>query len=440
MKRYQEEYKMKLKSAEEAARLINPRSSIALGMAVSQPPALLKAIADLARDRYFDQLKVFYLHAEEHANNTILDYDLMDVIKPYPFSIGSKEREINKRALEENRKLINYIPNTFSHVPRFLSEHNDLDSFITTVSPMDEHGYFSMGTNNDYGSTAARCCKKLIVEVNKDMPRVFGDSQIHISEVTALVENNCPIQEIPPRAPKAEDRAVAEYIKSHIPDGACLQIGVGGVPDTVCTLLSEHNDLGIHTELMTPGLQKLIENGNVTGNRKAINKHKHVFTLALGDKNMYKFMDNNPSLESYPVNYVNNPSVIAMNDDVISVCGIIEIDLMGQVNAEAMFGHQYGAPGGQNDFVRGAYLSKRGKSFVAFESTTKHKTISKIVPRLNNIVTDLRIDTQYVVTEYGCVNLKGMSSLERAKSLIDIAHPDFREQLKESALEMGLIY
>ncbi|MFA8300380.1 MAG: acetyl-CoA hydrolase/transferase family protein [Hyphomicrobiales bacterium] len=439
MKSYHSEYKRKLTTPEDAARLINPRSNISFGMAISQPPALLKAIADLARTNHFDELKLFYLHAEEHANNTVLDYDLMDTIKPYPFSFGRKEREINTQGLANNKKLIHYVPNSFSHVPRFLRTSIHLDAYVTTVSPMDEHGYFSLGTNNDYGSTAARNCSKLIVEVNKNMPRVFGDSQIHISEVTALVENDVPLIEMPPRPAKEEDRTIAEFIKNEIPDGAALQIGVGGVPDTVCGMLTDKNDLGIHTELLTPGLQKLIENGNANGKRKNIHRHKHVFTLAMGDTDLYKFMDNNPSLESYPVDHVNDPAIIGRNDNVISVCGIIEIDLYGQVNAEGLGGRQYGAPGGQNDFVRGAYESKGGKSFVAFESTTKNGTISKIVPRLNNVVTDLRVDTQYVVTEYGCANLKGMSTTERAKVLINMAHPNFRDELRSYAKDLGFI-
>ncbi|MFA8450435.1 MAG: acetyl-CoA hydrolase/transferase family protein [Bacteroidales bacterium] len=436
---FREEYHKKQCTAEHAVNLIHPKCAISFGMAVSQPPALLKAIADRAKNGGFDELKIYYLHAEKHANDTILNYDLMDSIKPHPFSIGIKERELIQQGLKEDRKVVFYVPNTFSDVPRFIKESIELDTFIITTSPMDKHGFFSFGTNNDYSMVAARNCKHLIIEVNKNMPRVFGDSQLHISEVSAIVENDTPIIEMPPRKSKPEDITIADYIHELVPDGATLQIGVGGVPDAVCEKLIDKNDMGIHSELLTPGMMKLIKNGNINGCRKNLQKHKHVYTLAFGTKELYDFMNDNPSMTSYSVDYVNNPTIIAQNDNVISICGILEIDLMGQVNAEFMHGHQFGGPGGQNDFVRGAYKSKGGKSFIAFESTAKNKTITKIVPKLNGVVTDLRIDTQYVVTEFGCVNLKGLSSSERARVLISLAHPDFRDELTSYAKENAMI-
>ena len=184
---------------------------------------------------------------------------------------------------------------------------------------------------------------------------------------------------------------------------------------------------------------ELIKKGVVTGRRKKLNQKKHVFTLAFGNQAMYDYMNDNPSMESYPVDYVNNPSIISQNDRVISVNAIIEIDLYGQVNAENIHGRQFGGPGGQNDFVRGAYLSQEGKSILAFETTTKQGQISKIVPKLSGIVTNLRTDTQYVATEYGIINLKGLSSRERALQLISIAHPNFREELTQAAKELHLL-
>lgn len=434
------DYKKKLMSAEQAVQLIDRKGNIAFGMAVSQPPALLAAIATRAKAKGFDQLNVYYMHAEEPANNTILQYELMDIIKPHPGFLGSKERALMKQGdAEGNHKVIFYVPNSFSHMPRYFREHIPLDTCVVTVSPMDKFGYFTFGTNNDYTSTAAKLAKKLIVEVNKNMPRVFGNSLIHVSQVTAIVENDVPLIALNPRPPLPEDEKIGQAIAKLIPDGATIQMGVGGVPDAVCNYLTQHNDLGIHSELLSPGMVGLIKKGVVTGKQKKINREKHVFTLAFGNKEMYDYMNDNPSIESYPVDYVNNPSIIAKNDNVISVNAVIEIDLYGQVNAENIHERQFGGPGGQNDFVRGAYLSNGGKSILAFESTTKQGKISKIVPKVTGVVTDLRIDTQYVATEYGIVNLKGLSSSERARQLISIAHPDFRDPLTEAAKKMCLL-
>jgi itaconate CoA-transferase len=433
-------YKKKLMTPEQAVSLIDARCNIAFGMAVSQPPALLSAIANRAKSKGFDEIKVYYLHAEEPANNTILQYELMNIIKPHPGFLGAKERALIKLGdADGNRKVIFYVPNSFSQLPRYFREYIPLDTFVVTVSPMDKSGYFTFGTNNDYTSTAAKMAKKLIVEVNENMPRVFGESLIHVSEVTAIVENTVPLISLNPRPPLPEDEKIGRAIATLIPDGATIQMGVGGVPDAVCKYLTKHNDLGIHSELLSPGMVALIKQGVVTGKRKKINKEKHVFTLAFGNKEMYDYMNDNPSMESYPVDYVNNPSVISQNDDVISVNAVIEVDLFGQVNAENIYARQFGGPGGQNDFVRGAYLSNHGKSILAFESTTKQGQISKIVPKLTGVVTDLRTDTQYIATEYGVINLGGLSSSERARQLISLAHPNFRDQLMEAAKNLHLL-
>lgn len=432
-------YKKKLTTPDQAVELIGNRCNISFGMAVSQPPALLKAIADRARNKGFDELKVYYMHAETPANETILEYDLMDVIKPYPAFLGKKERALVKQGDAEGRKVIFYVPNSFSQLPSYFTNEIELDTCVVTVSPMDKAGYFSFGTNNDYTSTAARVAKRLIVEVNRNMPRVFGDSLLHVSEVTAIVENTVPLVAVTPRAPLPEDEKIGRIISELIPDGATIQMGVGGVPDALCQYIAERNDLGIHSELLSPGMVELIKKGVVTGKLKNINKRKHVFTLAFGDAAMYEFMNDNPAMESYPVNYVNNPTIIAQNDRVISVNSLIEIDLMGQVNAETIAGRQFGGPGGQNDFVRGAYQSKEGKSIIAFESTAKGGKISKIVSKISGPITDLRLDTQYIATEYGVIDLKGLSSFDRARRLIEIAHPSFRDQLKEEAKDLHLL-
>jgi itaconate CoA-transferase len=308
-----------------------------------------------------------------------------------------------------------------------------------TVSPMDRNGYFTFGTNNDYTSTAARKAKRLIVEVNRRMPRVYGRSSLHISEVDAVVENDASLLTLTERPIQEHERKLGQRIAELIPERACLQIGVGGVPSGVCNALMNRKDLGIHTEVLNPALARLIESGVVTNRWKKINPGKSVFTFAMGDQPFYDFLHDNLALESYPVNYVNDPAVIAQNDNVVSVNSTIEMDLTGACNSEYVKGHQFTSTGGQLDFVRGAYASKGGMSFIAFQSAIKDGKISKIVPRLSGPVTTPRTDVHYVVTENGSANLKGLSSTERARALIGLAHPDFRDGLTAAAKEMHLL-
>jgi itaconate CoA-transferase len=317
----------------------------------------------------------------------------------------------------------------------------DIDLVMTTVSPMDRAGFFSFGTGNDYISTAARHCKKLIVEVNRNMPRVFGDSLLHISEVDAVVENDAPLLELRIADPKPEDDIIGPAIASMVPDGATLQLGIGNLPNAVARYVNERSDLGIHTEMFTEGMVNLIEAGVVTGRRKTLHPYKHVFTTAAGTQRMYEFMNDNPSMESYPASYVCDPGVIARNDNMISINSVLEVDLLGQANAEFLEGTTFSGTGGQLDFVRGAFASKGGKSILAFYSTAKGGTISRVVPRLpvGSVVTTPRADTDYLATEFGIVNLKGKSTKKRALSIISIAHPKFRDQLMQEAENMYLI-
>ena len=317
----------------------------------------------------------------------------------------------------------------------------EIDVCVTTVSPMDKSGFFSFGTVNDYTSTAARCSKTLIVEVNENMPRVFGDSLLHVTEVDAIVENHIPIIEIASSGVKAEDQLIGRAIAEMVPHGATLQLGFGGIPNTVAQYLRDHKDLGIHSELMCPGMVDLIKQGVITGRKKNLHPLKHVFTNAFGTKELYDFIHDNPSMESYPVSYTNDPAVIRENDNMVSINATIEVDLTGQCNSEYLQGAQYSGTGGQLDFVRGAYHSKGGKSIIAFRSTAKDGTVSKIVPRLGpgTVVTVPRMDTHFLVTEHGVVNLKGKSTRERAEAIIGLAHPRFRDDLQEEAVRLQLL-
>ena len=434
-------YQSKLTMPNQAVASIPSGSKLSMGMAMAEPPALLKALADRAEAGGIEDLKVYYFEATSIAGKTILRYELMDRIRPYCMFVSATERALIKRGVENGeRKIINYVPNNFHQAPRLLIDEIGIETFVCTVSPIDRHGYFSFGTGNDYSTKVARAAKRLIVEVNANMPRVSGaGAELHVSEVDAIVENNVPLLELPVRAPTPEDEVIGRTIASLVPDGACLQMGVGALPNLVCAELRDRNDLGIHTEALNPGLVDLIRAGVVTNRHKAIDRGKTVFTFAMGQKAMYDFLNDNPAVESAPVDYVNDPRIIARNDNVVSINATIQIDLTGACNSEHMLGHQYSASGGQLDFVRGAYASRGGKSIIAATSTAAKGKISRLVARLDGPVTTPRIDTHYIVTEFGAVNLKGLSSTERAHALIALAHPEFRDGLMDAAKEQHLI-
>jgi itaconate CoA-transferase len=331
--------------------------------------------------------------------------------------VTAVERALIKRAEQDGRgKVLTYVPTNFSQAPRILTEHVGIDTFLVTVSPMDEHGYFTFGTGNDYSTKVARTAEHLIVEVNNQMPRVYGSlAQLHVSEVEAIVENDTPLLETPVHKAAEEDTVIGKMIAEMVPDGACLQMGVGTLPDLICSQLRDRKDLGIHTEALCPGMIDLTDCGAVTNRRKRLNHGKTVFTFAMGQKAMYDYLNNNPAVGSHPVDYVNDPTTIAQNDNVISINAALQIDLTGAVNAEYMLGHQYSGTGGQLDFIRGAYNSRGGKSIIACHSTAAKGKVSRIVTRLEGPVTTPRIDTHIVATEFGWAELKGKSSTGRAR-------------------------
>ena len=435
MSTYTEEYRQKLTTPDKAMAGIENGSTIVHGLTTAEPPALLAAIAERARADELKDLKIYSFNPQKHVAETVFAPDLCDCIQAYSWFVSGSDRPKVKVGLNY------YVPIYLHQIPRLIHDYMEIDVAITTVSPRDKAGYFSFGTANDFTSTAARHCKRLIVEVNEHMPRVFGDSLIHISEVDAIVENHVPLLEMIPPEPKPEDRAIGEAIAELVPDGATIQLGIGGIPNAVATYLEGHEDLGIHTELLVSGMVELIEKGVVTGRKKTLHPLKTVFTVAQGTRKMYEFMNDNPSMESYPASYVLDPSVIGQNDNMISINSILEVDLLGQCNAEFLAGSQFSGTGGQLDFVRGAFKSRGGKSILAFYSTAKNGTVSRIVPRFKpgTMVTTPRMDTHYLVTEYGMVDLKNKSTRERALGIINIAHPAFRDELLREAENMYLI-
>lgn len=433
-------YRSRLTTPGEAVAAIPSGSKLSMGMAVAEPPALLDALAARAEAGQVEGLRIYYFESLAAAGRSVLRYELNDRIQPYCMFVTAVERALIRRGVEDGgRKVVNYVPNNFHQAVRLLTEEIGIDTFVTTVSPMDRHGYFSFGTGNDYSTKVARAARRLIVEVNENMPRVAGTgAALHVSEVDAIVENHVPLPELPLGKATPDDEAIARAIAEMVPDGACLQMGVGALPNLVCAQLAGRSDLGIHSEVLCPGMVDLVLAGNVSNRRKATDPGLSIFTFAMGQKAMYDFLDGNPGVESRPVDYVNDPCVIARNDSVISINTTLQVDLTGACNSEHMLGHQYSASGGQLDFVRGAYASRGGRSIIATRSTAANGKVSKIVARLDGPLTVPRIDVHIVLTEFGSVNLKGLSSTERAHALIGLAHPEFRDGLTASAREMNL--
>ena len=429
------EYNKKLTTPENAVGKIKSGEIIVNGMGIAEPPALLSALAEMVHEKELKDIKFYTCLPMEHSSKTVLAPSLCDCIQGCSWFVGNMERGLIRTGLNY------FVPCYLHQIPKLCRDFMEIDTVITTVSPMDKTGYFSFGVSNVYISTAARHCKNLIVEVNENMPRVFGDNLLHVSEVDAIVENHVPLLEIPAPKSRPEDDIIGARLAEMVPDEATIQLGVGGLPNALARYLNNHKDLGIHTELFTPGMIDLIEKGVVTGRKKNLNPMKHVFTTAQGNKKMYEFVDNNPSIECYSASYISSPAVIAQNDNMIAVNSVLEVDLLGQANAEYLGGATFSGTGGQLDFVRGAFDSRGGKSIHAFYSTAKGGELSRIVPKFKPgaVVTSPRADTHYLVTEYGAVNLKGKSTKERALAIISIAHPKFRDELLMEAENMYLL-
>lgn len=341
-----------------------------------------------------------------------------------------------------------YIPLNLGEVPDYYRRFLDpVDIAILKVCPKDKSGLYNFGPTNAWHRAMIGCAKVLIVEVTPSMPSVYGvQNGVHESEVDFVIDgNDLPIPELHNPPPSEIDHAVANRIVGEVEDGACVQIGIGAMPNAACSLLAESGvrDLGIHTEMLTDGIIDLIKAGRVTGAHKKLNPGKTVYTFALGSKKMYDTLANNAAFECHPVDYTNMPHIIMQNDKMVSINNTTQIDLQGQCASESDGHRHLTGTGGQLQFVRGAYASKGGKSFMLLSSTYEKKgqRKSRIVLDLTpgNIVTTPRSDTMYVVTEHGMTNLKGKSVADRAKALIGLAHPDFREGLERQAHQHGLL-
>ncbi|SHE89232.1 butyryl-CoA:acetate CoA-transferase [Desulfofundulus australicus DSM 11792] len=439
MNRYQEEYRRKLVSADEAVKVVKSGDWVAYSHFAMTPRVLDEALAR-RKDELFD-VKIRGVCALHPVKVALADPEQKHFIYNSSFFSGADRRL-------QDEGLAYHIPGLYHEAPGILrGNHDGPDVAMIVTTPMDEKGFFNFSVSCSYERAVCDKARTIIVEVNENAPRCLGGFQesIHISEVDYIVEgNNEPLFEVPNIPPTEVDKKIARLIVEEIEDGSCLQLGIGGLPNTIGKMLAESDlkDLGVHSEMMCNAFLDLYEAGKITGARKNIDRFKMVYTFALGDARLYEFLHNNPACAIYPVDYTNDINIIARNDKQIAINNAIEIDLYGQVCSESVGVRQISGTGGQFDFTFGAYRSRGGKAFICMSSTKKvgDRVVSRIVPMITplGIVTVPRTVVQYVVTEYGKVNLKGKSTWQRAELLISIAHPDFREELIKHAEKMKI--
>ena len=437
---FHQEYREKLITAAEAAALVHSGDWIDLGWSACTPHAFDKALAARAEELTDVKLRGGVLC------RSLAIFDVPDAgehFNWYSFHATGPERKWIANGCGY------YIPVRYSEVPRYYRENlAPADVAVVLCSPMDEFGYFNFGVSASANAAMCETAKKVVVEVNENVPRCHGGFEhcIHISQVDFVVESeNEPMDAIAAGPISEVDKKVAELIVPQIPNGACLQLGIGGMPNAVGAMISESDlkDLGVHTEMYVDAFVDMAKAGKITGAKKNIDRGRQVFAFGAGSQKLYDYVNDNPECMSAPVDYVNDIRTIAAIDNFISINNAVDFDLFGQVSSETSGVRHISGAGGQLDFVLGAYLSKGGKSFICCSSTFTSKDgklHSRILPTLHegSVVTDTRANAQYLVTEYGCVCLKGLATWQRAEALISIAHPDFRDELIKEAEKMKI--
>ncbi len=414
----------KVVPAERAVQVIKSGDRIFLTGNCSVPQTLLNAVVNRARAGEVERLEIVQVLTIGDADYVAPDME--DKIRVNTLFISHNVR----KAVNDGRA--DFTPVFLSEIPRlFRNGQLPLDVALIHCSPPDEHGFLSFGVEVGLTKPAAQNAKIVVAEVNEHMPRCLGDSFIHISKVDYLVPVSYYLPEVPQGTPGELEKRIAEHIVDLIPDGATMQMGIGAIPDAVLHFLEHKRDLGIHTELFSDGVIPLVDAGIINNERKTLHPGKIVAGFILGSQRLYSFVDNNPIVEFHPQDYVNDPFIIAQNDTMVSINSAIEVDLTGQVCADSIGTSFYSGVGGQMDFVYGASRSKGGKPIIALPSTTRNDTITRIVPTLKEGagVTTSRNHVHYVVTEFGVAELYGKSIRQRALNLINVAHPNFREEL-----------
>ena len=433
------QYQQKLISPDEAAKLVKSGDMVQYSEFVMFPDALDEALAK--RKDELEDVTIRSISFTQVPKPVAADPERKHfVMEDYHFSAVSRHLH--------DQNICNYIPFTYHQGPRSIRKYIDIDVAFIMVGPMDARGFFNLGPSNSVTPAAMEKSKIIVLEVNESVPLCLGGNQesIHLTSVDYIVEgDNRPLMQLPPIKTSATDEKIARIILQEIEDGACLQLGIGGLPNAVGALIAESDlkDLGVHTEMLVDSYVDLYEKGLITGSRKTIDKNKMVYTFAMGTNKVYDFLDNNPFCASYPANYTNDPRVIALNDKVVAINNCLEVDLFTQVCSETVGTRQISGTGGQLDFIFGAFNSHGGKGLICMNSTYSDKegrVHSRIKPTLTPgaIVTVPRSIIQYLVTEFGIAQFKGKSTWQRAEALIEIAHPDFKDELVKSAEDMKI--